>query len=110
KVVEHMSEITEALCCGVTRGGDVVIALFVVLHAGVTLDNDLRAKIRREIQANCTRHHVPGIIEQVSDIPRTKNGKIVELAVREVLHRRKVKNVSALANPEVLREFEKFAI
>ncbi|EER17819.1 acetyl-coenzyme A synthetase, putative [Perkinsus marinus ATCC 50983] len=110
KVVEHMPEITEALCCGVSRSGDVIIALFVVLHAGVTLDNDLRAKIRREIQKSCTRHHVPGIIEQVTDIPRTKNGKIVELAVREVLHHRKVRNVSALANPQVLKEFEKFAI
>ena len=87
------------------------MALFVVL-TDVTdkLNDEHRAEIRKEILRCCTRHHVPKIIEQVSEIPKTKNGKIVELAVREILHNRKVKNENSLLNPLALAEFAKFRV
>jgi acetoacetyl-CoA synthetase len=69
------------------------------------LDEALIAKIKRKIRDNTTPRHVPAKIVQVSDIPRTKSGKIVELAVREMVHGRPVKNIEALANPEALEHF-----
>ena len=79
--------------------------LFVVLRPGRTLDDDLRQEIRRQIRAETTPRHVPAVIAQVPDIPRTKSGKIVELAVKKVIHGHEVKNRSALANPETLEHF-----
>ncbi len=79
--------------------------LFVRLREGVTLDVALQDRIRATIKANATPRHVPAKILAVSDIPRTKSGKIVELAVRDVVHGRRVKNVEALANPEALDQF-----
>jgi acetoacetyl-CoA synthetase len=74
----------------------------VRLREGVTLDAALQDKIKKQIRQNTTPRHVPAKIVQVADIPRTKSGKIVELAVRDVVHGRPVKNKEALANPEAL--------
>jgi acetoacetyl-CoA synthetase len=84
---------------------DVRVVLFVKLRDGLTLDDALVARINRQIRANASPRHVPARIVQVSDIPRTKSGKIVELAVREVVHGRPIKNREALANPEALEFF-----
>ena len=78
------------------------MVLFVVLRDGLVLDDALRDRIRQSIREHTTPRHVPAIIVQVSDIPRTISGKIVELAVRNVIHDRPVKNTDALANPEAL--------
>jgi acetoacetyl-CoA synthetase len=75
------------------------------LRDGVALDPALIDRIKQQIRANTTPRHVPAKVVQVSDIPRTKSGKIVELAVRNVVHGAPVKNVEALANPEALEEF-----
>ena len=78
------------------------VVLFVVLRNGLKLDDELSARICKVVRNNATPRHVPAVIIQVSDIPRTVSGKIVELAVRNVIHGRAVKNVDALANPEAL--------
>jgi acetoacetyl-CoA synthetase len=81
------------------------VVLFVRLQDGLALDDALVARIKQQIRANTTPRHVPARIVQVADIPRTKSGKIVELAVRNVVHRRPVRNQEALANPEALALF-----
>ena len=81
------------------------MVLFVVLREGLTLDDALRDEIRQTIRANTTPRHVPAVIAQVPDVPRTISGKIVELAVREVVHGRPVTNTEALANSEALALF-----
>jgi acetoacetyl-CoA synthetase len=85
--------------------GDVRVVLFVKLKEGLSLDEKLVGRIKQRIRANTTPRHVPAKVLQVADIPRTKSGKIVELAVRDVVHGRPVKNVEALANPEALEHF-----
>ena len=85
---------------------DTRVVLFVKLHEVVELDDSLKARIKTAIRENATPRHVPAVIIAVEDIPRTKSGKIVELAVRETVHKRPVKNLEALANPESLRYFE----
>jgi acetoacetyl-CoA synthetase len=103
--VEQLDEVVESLVIGQEWNGDVRVVLFVKLKEGLTLENGLVAKIRQRIKDNTTPRHVPDKILQVADIPRTKSGKIVELAVREVVHGRTVKNLEALANPEALEHF-----
>jgi acetoacetyl-CoA synthetase len=103
--VEQLPEIVESLVVGQDWDGDTRIVLFVRLREGVTLDDALREKITKHIRANTSPHHVPRRIVQVRDIPRTISGKIVELAVRETIHGRPVKNVDALANPDALEEY-----
>jgi len=103
--VEKIDEVMEAICVGQDWEGDVRVVLFVVLREGATLDDALRDRIRREIRANTTPRHVPAKIVAVADIPRTISGKIVELAVRDVIHGRPVRNKDALANPEALDLF-----
>ena len=78
------------------------VVLFVLLQPGLQLDDELRTKIRDSIRDNTTPRHVPAKILQVADIPRTLSGKIVELAVRNVVHGQPVNNTDALANPEAL--------
>jgi len=85
--------------------GDVRVVLFVKLQENKNLDEALKTRIKQQIRANTTPRHVPAKILQVADIPRTKSGKIVELAVRNVVHGQPVKNVEALANPEALEFF-----
>ncbi len=104
--VEQMEEIEEGLCIGQEWDNDVRVVLFVKLRAGFTLDDDLKARIRASIRANATPRHVPARIVAVADIPRTISGKITELAVRDIIHGRPVKNKDALANPEALKLFE----
>ena len=87
------------------RGPDDRIVLFVRLRPGLTLDDALRDRIRGQIRENVTPHHVPKKILQVADLPRTLSGKITELAVRDVVHGRPVKNMDALANPAALALF-----
>lgn len=104
--VEKLDEVLEALCIGQDWGGDVRVVLFVRLAQGVTLDETLASTIKNRIKTGASPRHVPAKIIAVADIPRTKSGKIVELAVREVVHGRPVKNKEALANPEALSLFE----
>jgi acetoacetyl-CoA synthetase len=103
--VEKLPEVEESIVIGQDWQGDVRVVLFVRLREGLVLDDDLQEKIRRVIRDNTTPRHVPAKIVQVPDIPRTKSGKIVELAVRQVVHGQPVRNVEALANPEALEYF-----
>ena len=103
--VEKLPEVLESIVIGQDFDGDVRVVLFVKLREGLFLDEALARRIKETIRANTTPRHVPAKILQVSDIPRTKSGKIVELAVREVVHGRPVKNIEALANPEALEFF-----
>jgi acetoacetyl-CoA synthetase len=100
--VEQIPEIVEAICIGQDWDGDVRIVLFVRLKEGTVLDEALRERIRRTIRAGLSPRHVPAKIVAIADIPRTRSGKITELAVRDVVHGRPVKNTEALANPEAL--------
>jgi len=103
--VEQLPEVLESLVIGQDWEGDVRVVLFVKLQEGRSLDEALIARIKRRIRDNTTPRHVPARVVQVMDIPRTKSGKIVELAVRDVVHGRAVKNKEALANPEALEHF-----
>jgi acetoacetyl-CoA synthetase len=107
--VEQLPEIVESLVIGQDWPpgdvGDSRVVLFVRLQEGVTLDADLVERIKAQIRANTTPRHVPAKVVQVTDIPRTKSGKIVELAVRNVVHGRDVRNLEALANPEALEQY-----
>jgi acetoacetyl-CoA synthetase len=107
--VEQVEEVLEALVTEQATDGvggtEARIVLFVRLRPGVVLDDALRERIRRRIREATSPHHVPRVIASVPDIPRTVSGKITELAVREVLHGRPVRNVEALANPEALAHF-----
>ena len=104
--VESIDAVVEAVCVGQDWRDDMRIVLFVVLREGLALDADLAAEIRARIRTNASPRHVPAIIEQVADIPRTMSGKIAELAVRDVIHGRAPGNVAALSNPEALALFE----
>ena len=107
--VERLEEVVESLVIGQDwppqNPNDVRVVLFVKLREGLTLDDTLVARIKQTIRDNTTPRHVPAKVLQVADIPRTKSGKIVELAVRNVVHGRPVKNLEALANPEALAFF-----
>ena len=103
--VERLDEVLEALAVGQEWQEDMRIVLFVRLREGLELDETLCARIRREVRLEASPRHVPAVILQVPDIPRTKSGKIVELTVRELIHGRPVRNVDALANPEVLDHY-----
>jgi acetoacetyl-CoA synthetase len=109
--VEQLPEVLESVAVGqeVDGGstGDVRIVLFVKLQPGITLDDSLRTRISERLRENTTPLHVPKKIIQVEDIPRTISGKISELAVREVIHGRPVKNTEALANPQALSFYER---
>jgi acetoacetyl-CoA synthetase len=104
--VERLDEVVESLAIGQDWNNDVRIVLFVRLRDGLVLDAPLIEKIRQQIRDNTTPRHVPAKVVQVADIPRTKSGKIVELAVRNVVHGLPVKNLEALANPEALAFFK----
>ncbi len=103
--VELVDEVVEALAVGQEWQKDMRVVLFVRLREGLELGDELRERIRRELRRQASPKHVPAVILQVPDIPRTKSGKIVELAVREVIHGRQVRNLDALANPEALAHF-----
>jgi acetoacetyl-CoA synthetase len=103
--VEQLEEVLEAICVGQDFDDDVRVILFVRLKEGVVLDEALEKRIKTKIRTGASPRHVPAKVIEVADIPRTKSGKIVELAVREVVHGRPVKNKEALANPEALELF-----
>lgn len=103
--VEKVDEVLESIAIGQQYQGDERVVLFVKLRDEITLTDELQKTIAKTIRANATPRHVPAAILQVSDIPRTISGKIVELAVRNVVHNEPVKNTDALANPEALEYF-----
>jgi len=103
--VEKVNEVLESIAIGQQYQDDERVVLFVKLRKGIELNDELRQTIAKTIRANATPRHVPAVILQVDDIPRTISGKIVELAVRNVVHGESVKNTDALANPEALDYF-----
>jgi acetoacetyl-CoA synthetase len=103
--VEQIEEVVESVVIGQRWEHDERIVLFVRLRDGLTLTPDLEGRIRSRIRTNTTPRHVPARIVQVTDIPRTRSGKIVELAVRDVVHGREIRNREALANPEALDQY-----
>jgi acetoacetyl-CoA synthetase len=103
--VEQLPEVLESLVVGQDWDGDVRIVLFVRLRDGCTLDEGLVQRIRQRIREYASPHHVPRKVLQVADIPRTISGKITELAVRDVIHGRRVANADAMANPQALDLF-----
>lgn len=103
--VEKLDEILESIAIGQNWHDDVRVILFVVMRRGIPLDDDVKARIRKVIRDNTTPRHVPAKIIAVGEIPRTISGKIVELAVRNVVHGKSVKNTDALANPGALDNF-----
>jgi acetoacetyl-CoA synthetase len=104
--VEKVPEVLESIVVGQEWEGDMRVVLFVKLREGLVLDNELRRRIRDEIRHSATPRHVPAKVLQVADIPRTRSGKLVELAVRAVIHGRPVRNAEALVNPEALALFK----
>jgi acetoacetyl-CoA synthetase len=104
--VEKLDEVVDSICIGQEWDDDVRVVLFVVLRAGLSLNNNLIGKIRSSIRSETTPRHVPAKVIAVTDIPRTISGKIVELAVRKVVHGQAVTNTDALANPEALELFK----
>jgi len=105
-VVEKFKEVKESLVVGQSWDNDIRIILFLVMDSRYVLDNDLIGKVKKEIRFKASPRHVPAKIISVSDIPRTKNGKIVELAVKNTIEGNKIKNIQALANPEILKEYK----
>ena len=104
--VEKFIEIKESSVVGQAWDNDVRIILFIVLNAKHVFDEDLLKKIRIQIRKNASPRHVPSKILVVDDIPRTKNGKIVELAVKNTIEGNEIKNKEALANPRVLDQYK----
>ncbi|HEX6997237.1 MAG TPA: acetoacetate--CoA ligase [Gammaproteobacteria bacterium] len=105
RVVEQLPEIAESVAVGQRFDGDERIVLFVKLQPGHTLDDALAARIRDALRRKASPRHVPARILAVTDVPKTLNGKVMELAVREVIHGRPVGNLDALANPEALEQY-----
>ncbi|MGO8953590.1 MAG: acetoacetate--CoA ligase [Rhodomicrobium sp.] len=104
--VEQLEEVREAIVIGQDWDNDVRVVLFVVLREGLSIDDELRQKIKAKIRSGASPRHVPALILQVPDIPRTKSGKITEIAVRDIVHGREVKNKEALANPQALDYYQ----
>lgn len=107
--VEKLEEVVESIAIGQNWDDDIRIVLFVVLRPAIQLDDELRNRIRKVIRQNTTPRHVPAKIIAVHDIPRTKSGKIVELAVRSIVHGEVISNTEAMANPEALENFRDIA-
>ena len=105
-VVEKFKNVKESIVVGQSWDNDVRIILFLVLNKPNSLDNFFIEKIKKTIRSEASPRHVPAKIIEVSDIPRTKNGKIVELAVKNMIEGNKIKNIQALANPNVLNQYK----
>ena len=105
-IVENFKEINESIVVGQSWDNDVRVILFVVLNKDSILDQNLINRLKKEIKTNASPKHVPSKIIEVSDIPRTKNGKIVELAVKNIIDGNAIKNIEAISNPKVLNEFK----
>ena len=106
-VVEKFEEIQESIVIGQSWKNDIRIILFVVLNNGYKLSNEIKDKIKKAVRFNASPRHVPAKIIAISEIPKTKNGKIVELAVKQIIEGNKIKNLEALANPDSLEQFRK---
>ena len=104
--VEKFMEIKESIVIGQTWDNDIRIILFIVLNPNYELNEELLIKIKKKIRKNASPRHVPDKVIVVNDIPRTKNGKIVELAVKNIIEGNVIKNKEALANPEVLEQYK----
>ena len=104
--VEDIDFITEGLVIGQNYNDDVRIILFVTTKGDEELDEDKIKLVKSKIRKNCSPKHVPALIIKVPDIPRTKSGKIVELAVKKVINGEKINNKEAIANPEILDYFK----
>ena len=104
--VEKFQEIKESIVVGQSWNNDVRVILFVVMHSKHNLTEDLVKRIKVDIKTKVSPRHVPSKIIEVKDIPRTKSGKIVELAVRNIIEGNGIKNKEALANPEALKQFK----
>ena len=105
-VVEKFEEIKESIVIGQSWKNDIRIILFVVLNSGYELNQKIKDKIKREIRSNASPRHVPSKIVAILDIPKTKNGKLVELAVKQTVEGEAIKNLEALANPDSLKQFK----
>ena len=103
--MEQLNEVVESLVIGQDWDNDTRVVLFVRLREGLELSPDLERTIKTRIRTGASPRHVPAKIVQVTDIPRTRSGKIVELAVRDVVHGRPIKNKEALDNPQALEQF-----
>ncbi len=106
-VVEKFKNVKESIVVGQSWDNDVRIILFIVLNKPNTMDEFFIQKLKKTIRTQASPRHVPAKIIEVNDIPRTKNGKIVELAVKNIIEGNKIKNIQALANPEVLEQYKK---
>jgi acetoacetyl-CoA synthetase len=106
RVVEQFPEVLEAVAVGQTWQDDVRVVLFLKMRPDAQLDDELTGKIRKEVRRQTSPRHVPAKVISIGDIPRTRNGKIAELAVRNIIENRPIKNREALANPEALGLFE----
>ena len=107
--VEAIDEVVESVAIGQEWEGDTRIVLFVVLRQGAALNGALQRRIRQRIREGASPRHVPAVIAEVPDVPRTLSGKVTELAVRDVVHGRPIANTTALANPEALDAFRAWA-
>ena len=105
-VVEKFKEIKESLVVGQSWDNDIRIILFVVMDNDYILNHDLIDRVKKQIRFKASPRHVPSKVISISDIPRTKNGKIVELAVKNTIEGNEIKNIQALANPEILKEYK----
>ena len=105
-VVEKFEEIQESIVIGQSWNNDIRIILFIVLNKGYNLTNEFKDKVKKTIRSNASPRHVPSKIISISDIPKTKNGKLVELAVKQTIEGEIIKNLEALANPDSLEQFK----
>ena len=106
--VERFKEIKESLVVGQSWDGDIRIILFIIMNKKYNFSDILLNKIKKQIRKNASPRHVPNKVIIVKDIPRTKSGKIVELAVKNTIEGKKINNIEALINPEVLEEYKNF--
>ena len=104
--VEQIEEVLEGLVVGQIWKGDTRVVLFVRLNENSNLTEELMDQIKTKIRTGASPRHVPAKIISVKDIPRTKSGKIAELAVRDLIHNKPINNITALANPECLEEYK----
>ena len=104
-VVENLEEVMESIVIGQSWKNDIRIILFIVLNKGYFLTDEIKDKIRKKIRINASPRHVPSKIIPVIEIPKTKNGKLVELAVKNLIEGNEIKNKEALINPEILEQF-----
>ena len=104
--VEKFREIREAIVVGQSWDNDIRIVLFIIMNKNFNINDNLIKEIKKQIRKNASPRHVPSKIIVVKDIPRTKSGKIVELAVKNTIEGNKIKNREALLNPEVLEEYK----